>query len=112
MSIDEILTAIQTSRKGTAKFNQAIDELWKLAEQADAKNKPERERKAAAEELARKNAKPGEGIMINMTPEWCDVLHYFVEGVRSKKNPADLREKMAANLREMMNHAEADEVAA
>ena len=112
MTIDEILNTIQTSRKGTTKFNQATDELLKLAERADAKNKPERERKAAAERLARKNAKPGEWFTFDMTPEWCDVLHYFVEGVRSKKNPAELREKMAANLREMMNHAQADEVAA
>jgi hypothetical protein len=111
MSIDEILNAIQ-GRKGTAKFNQATDELWKLAERADAKNRPERERKAAAEELARQNAKPGESVTIDMTPEWCDVLHYFIQGVGSKKNPADLREKMAANLREMMTYAQADEVAA
>jgi len=41
MSIDEILNAIQ-GRKGTAKFNQATDALWKLAERADEKNRPER----------------------------------------------------------------------
>ncbi len=111
MTNDEILNAIQ-GRKGTAKFNQATDELWKLAEQADAKNKPERERKAAAEELAMQNAKPGETVTADMTPEWCDVLHYFIQGVSSKKNPADLREKMAANLREMMTYAQAEEVAA
>jgi hypothetical protein len=111
MSIDEILNAIQ-GRKGTAKFNQATDELWKLAERADEKNKPERERKAAAEQLAWKNAKPGTSFTFDMTPEWCDVLHYFIQGVGSKKNPANLREKMAANLREMMTYAQADEVAA
>ena len=111
MSIDEILNAIQ-GRKGTAKFNQATEELWKLAEQADAKNKPERERKAAAEQLARQNAKPGESVTADMTPEWRDVLHYFIQGVSSKKNPAGLREEMVANLREMMTYAQADEVTA
>ena len=111
MSNDEILNAIQ-GRKGTTKFNQATDKLWRLAERADEKNRPERERKAAAEELARQNAKPGESVTADMTPEWCDVLHYFIQGVGSKKSPADLREKMAANLREMMTYAQADEVTA
>jgi len=109
MSIDEILSAIQ-GRKGTAKFSQACDELWELAGLADKKNQPERDRKAAAEEQARKLAKPGEPITIDMTPEWCDVLHYFIQGVGSKKNPAELREKMLANLREMARYAQADEV--
>jgi hypothetical protein len=111
MSIDEILHAIQ-GRKGTAKFNQACEELWKLAERADERNRPAREQTKAAEELARKNAKPGESITIDMTPDWRDVLHYFIQGVGSKKNPAELREKMTANLRKMMTYAQADEVAA
>ena len=111
MTIDEILNAIQ-GRKGTQKYNAATDALWKLAERADERNRPERERKAAAEELARKNAKPGEPITLDMTPEWCGVLHYFIQGVCSKKNPAELRERMLANLREMMTYAQADEVAA
>lgn len=111
MSIDEILNAIQ-GRKGTTKFNQACDELWKLAERADERNRPERERKAAAEELARKNAKPGESVTLDMTPQWRGVLNYYIAGVRSKKNPPGLTDKLLANLREMMTYAQGDEVAA
>ncbi len=111
MTIDEILNAIQ-GRKATQKYNAATDALWKLAERADERHRPERERKAAAEQLAWKNAKPGESIALDMTPKWCGVLHYFIEGVRSKKNPPGLTDKLLANLREMAAYAEADEVAA
>jgi hypothetical protein len=110
MTNDEILNAIQ-GRKGTAKYNQACEELWILAERADERNRPERERKAAAEELARKNAKPGEVFTCDMTPEWLSVLIYYVQGVCSKKNPPGLTEKLLANLREMMIYAKGDEVA-
>ena len=102
MSIDEVLKAIQ-GRKGT-KFDQACDQLWKAAEAVDEKNRPARELKRAAEKLAMQNAKPGESVSIDMTPEWRGVLRYYIEGVRSKRNEQSLIDKMLQTLRNLLIH--------
>ncbi len=97
ITIDETLNALKSARLGSSRFKQAEQEIIRLAELADQKNQPERDRKRSEAAAACRQ---------DWTPTWQSVVKDFVCGIRNKRNDRTLVDKMVADLRKMATYAE------
>ncbi|MCA9009148.1 MAG: hypothetical protein KDB01_05345 [Planctomycetaceae bacterium] len=100
INIDEMLTKLQ-GRKGRA-FDQAYDDLEKLAEIVDAVRQPEIKRK---NEEAERNAVPGESVTLSCEPPWAACIGAYVESMRNKRSTDELRSRAIARLKRMATYA-------
>lgn len=100
IDVDGILTRLQ-GRKGRA-FDEAWDELLQLAETVDAVQQPEINRK---NEEAKRNRVPGESYTVSCEPAWAHIIGHYVEAIRNKRMPDNVREGSIRELKRMAAYA-------
>lgn len=100
IDIDAMLTRLQ-GRKGRA-FDEAYNELEQLAEIVDAVRQPEIQRQ---NEEAERNRVPGKSVKLNCEPPWAYCIGPYVQSMRNKRNPDELRNRAIAGLKRMAAYA-------